>query len=576
MSNRKRIWQTIVGFLIIVAYGMEIYFFFTINKNPSEDAFITFRFARNLAEGNGPVFNTGEPVEGYSNFLWMSLIAGAHKLGLDMISFSRFAGALCNTLTLFLTWYIPYRYFAIGGSCVLLGPLLYILFVPFHYTATIGLETSAFTFLIILSTCLVIGAHGRPPRFALASFVFLLLALTRPEGNLYFAFYAFYLIVRWVLYKDSIKPYIPGFIIFIAGYCLFMFWRFSYYQLLFPNTYYAKVSFPLFMRAAVGFVSLKGFFLHYPYLILFFLMFWRARMLCIKWHIMAPVVIFTGVGLIFNLFAGFEWMPFFRYVSPIVPLMIILCQTVFASLWQTMADASNTQRLVWRGITLFCLVIAAEQFICDLAFNMRLKDFDAFAYNNQKFFGEWFKKEIGTESMVCIGDVGRIAYFSEAKIMDIVGLTSREFAMLRQKYGSPDLSLIPCTWSFNSYKNKERELLLKLKPDYVLLYNFRFRASDTFPGSNIGIAEYDDFKSSYEHLGSFSVIPKSTSLSWPKPYYYFEVVDLSSGLLAWINEGWGWGYEIYVRKDYPGKRFKIELFPDDRIKAITVTNSTIK
>ncbi len=572
MNKKRKIGQMLLMLFIIVAYGMESYFFFSINKNPSEDAFITFRFARNLAEGNGPVFNTGEQVEGYSNFLWMSLIACAHKLGLDMIMFSRLAGALCNTLTLFFTWFIPYRYFALGGWSALLGPLLYILFVPFHYTATIGLETSAFTLFIILGTCLVMDAQDKPLRFSLASLVFLLLALTRPEGNLYFAFFACYVLMRKLLFKEVVKPFVPGCLLFITGYGMFMLWRFSYYHLLFPNTYYAKVSFPLFMRAAVGIVSLKGFFLHYPYLVIFPLMFWRARRLGVEGRIIAPVAIFTGVGLMFNLFAGFEWMPFFRYITPIVPLMIILCQTAVASLWRTIASESKAQRLLWSGITFFALAIAAEQFICDVAFNMRLRDFDAFAYHNQKLFGEWFKQEIGSEPTVCIGDVGRIAFFSEAKIMDIVGLTSREFAELRQKYGSQDLTLLPCSWNFNSYKNKERELLLTLKPDYVLLYNFRFKVSDTFPGSNIGIAEHADFTASYEHMGSFRVIPQSTSRSWPKPYYYFEIVDLSSGLLAWINEGWGWGYEIYVRKDFPGKRFSIELYPDDRIKAITVTN----
>ncbi|RKX21336.1 MAG: hypothetical protein DRP51_04400, partial [Candidatus Zixiibacteriota bacterium] len=36
-----------------------------------DDAFITFRYAENLADGYGLVFNPGgEPVEGYSNFLW--------------------------------------------------------------------------------------------------------------------------------------------------------------------------------------------------------------------------------------------------------------------------------------------------------------------------------------------------------------------------------------------------------------------------------------------------------------------------------------------------------------------------
>src|SRR5262245_49032609 len=36
----------------------------------ADDAFISFRYARNWAEGQGLVWNPGERVEGYTNFLW--------------------------------------------------------------------------------------------------------------------------------------------------------------------------------------------------------------------------------------------------------------------------------------------------------------------------------------------------------------------------------------------------------------------------------------------------------------------------------------------------------------------------
>ena len=41
----------------------------------ADDSFITFRYARNLADGYGPVFNTGERVEGYTSFGWVIIFA---------------------------------------------------------------------------------------------------------------------------------------------------------------------------------------------------------------------------------------------------------------------------------------------------------------------------------------------------------------------------------------------------------------------------------------------------------------------------------------------------------------------
>jgi len=46
-----------------------------------DDAFISYRYAQNLAEGRGLVYNAGERVEGYSDFLWTVAIAGAVKAG---------------------------------------------------------------------------------------------------------------------------------------------------------------------------------------------------------------------------------------------------------------------------------------------------------------------------------------------------------------------------------------------------------------------------------------------------------------------------------------------------------------
>jgi hypothetical protein len=43
-----------------------------------DDMMISMRYARNLAHGNGLVWNVGERVEGYTNFLWTLFMAVVH------------------------------------------------------------------------------------------------------------------------------------------------------------------------------------------------------------------------------------------------------------------------------------------------------------------------------------------------------------------------------------------------------------------------------------------------------------------------------------------------------------------
>ncbi len=63
-----------------------------------EDAYITFRYAANLAAGEGFVFNPGERVLGTSTPLWTLLLAALAALGLDVVATAGFLYALCLSL----------------------------------------------------------------------------------------------------------------------------------------------------------------------------------------------------------------------------------------------------------------------------------------------------------------------------------------------------------------------------------------------------------------------------------------------------------------------------------------------
>ena len=56
-----------------------------------EDAMISMRYARHLADGHGFVWNIGEaPIEGFTNLLWVIWMAFAHELGLSEPKISLF------------------------------------------------------------------------------------------------------------------------------------------------------------------------------------------------------------------------------------------------------------------------------------------------------------------------------------------------------------------------------------------------------------------------------------------------------------------------------------------------------
>ncbi|RYG85422.1 hypothetical protein EON77_05610, partial [bacterium] len=73
----------VVACLVLVGHA-RAYWDFTV-----DDAYITLRYSRHLAEGFGPEWNLEGPrAEGYTAPLWMVLLALPHLVGADAVVFA--------------------------------------------------------------------------------------------------------------------------------------------------------------------------------------------------------------------------------------------------------------------------------------------------------------------------------------------------------------------------------------------------------------------------------------------------------------------------------------------------------
>jgi hypothetical protein len=72
----------------------------------ADDGFISFRYADHLARGQGLVYNIGERVEGYTNFLWVALLAAARFAmpAVDLPQAARIAGTAATLLVIVLAF----------------------------------------------------------------------------------------------------------------------------------------------------------------------------------------------------------------------------------------------------------------------------------------------------------------------------------------------------------------------------------------------------------------------------------------------------------------------------------------
>ncbi len=210
----------------------------------SDDAFISFRYAKNLSDGLGLVYNIGERVEGYTNFLWTTLLAGGLQLGIPPETLAPALGIASFAVLIGLLYWHSLRRKKYSKTLFLpFAALAVLLNRDMQVFATSGLETAFFTTLIFGAYSAIVR-RDKSMGLGVAGILLSLAALTRPDGLLIYASAAAYIFAtsrhsRGFSFRPMLKLIIPGLLIY-GPYILL---RWQYYGHWLPNTYYAKSAF---------------------------------------------------------------------------------------------------------------------------------------------------------------------------------------------------------------------------------------------------------------------------------------------------------------------------------------------
>jgi arabinofuranosyltransferase len=437
-----------VGFRLAAAAILLVFVLLAVSLWPAtlDDAFISYRYARNLADGNGPVFNPGERVEGYSNPLWVLLLSAFIALGMNAEWVSKALGLGCGIGIIVLAMGMLRRHFRASPPLALLLGAWLATSIGLLYYAISGLETLFYSLQLLILIQLLLQR-----RFGWAALVSVTLLITRPEGMLFILPLA---LCAGMERKNS-RAWWRYPLASLAGLGLVTLWRWSYYGALLPNTFNAKI------KTHWGFIQYALWhtqtFVNYawqsfswndlvPAFALFYALFLLRR------RDLAPAAV-LGCLLFFVWFSGSDWMSFGRFYVPALPVIGLFAFAAQQSIVSALeAHGLRGPRLwIWLALpVLFNLVAfyyASEELQSGQSINPAMHS------RPHRAIGLWLRDHAHPGERLVVNEIGAIGYYSNLPIIDMIGLTDKT---------------IPYFWKNGDLAGYARFIMAQ-KPRYIAL-----------------------------------------------------------------------------------------------------------
>jgi arabinofuranosyltransferase len=526
------------AFIAIIAFLRSNYTYTTI----VDDAYIFFRYAENIVNGYGFVWNINEqPIEGYSSFLYLVVLIFAKLLTIDVEFFSIIFGVLTSSFTLYLTFLI-YQLIYHNQEESALSKIVTVVIIAispaFLYWSVTGMETSFYSMFLLLTIYYFLKLPNSIKTNLLKGILFGFLCVLRFEAAIFFLAALYYLVKdEKSLLKIKIDRraimFVLGFTIIFGTYFL---WRWNYFGYFFPNTYYAKTGGGLQQVAGGFFYSIKALRLFYgfawiPLVIVIF--FFKKNMFTDK-----AVFLFSFgiISLVTTILIGGDHFHYGRFVLPVLPLLFIFFPPAFDKMLSAEIKyfkLKSKYRAAIILIVLVSLLVSKPVYLETLGgFRNLLQgkkeilivydesiEIDIIEWQHGFYImGETLKAISSKDDYIAAVPIGAIGYYSKIKVIDMVGLVD---PVIAHKQLSPESMR---KWTPGHTKGDGKYILSK-KPKYIQLTDYLTRSPLEKPHERSTqfvsvkeIWESDEFRSDYE-------------------FYPIEVLD-------------GWYYNIFKRNNF--------------------------
>ena len=468
-----------------------------------DDAGISFAYARNLAQGFGLVSQPGlEPVEGYSNFTWVLLLVPFFWLKLfhpiiipKLLSiFLVFSSFIILQKTFRLISKNP---FWITFFCLLLLSIN----TSFIVWTTSGLENPLYIFLavILLNQMINLSLVLKNKTVIIISILASLLAMTRPDGILYFFVFVIFMLVNHASFKSTVVNIGVYLAVFTLIYGSFLLFRLLYFKDFFPNPYYVKGGpafddlinllllkpeiqikiYQLFNSVVTFWGSL--FFLGLSVITAYLI---YLKFLTKQHFVLILMLIFSGLTYIL---LPYDWMGEFRFATSFI-ILFYVCLLIFAERLIQIVKWQTFGKIIFTGVFIVAFILPSIIDFANRTYHYRLKQAPSFTwiarYVNR--YNNYVSMLNVNNASLLLPDIGGAIYYSRLRIYDFGGLTNKTIA-----------KTMMCA-EHNLFKKREKDfydyIFEKIKPTFihthgVWTYRAKFDMDERFRRDYIPITE---------------------------------------------------------------------------------------
>ncbi|HEU4404046.1 MAG TPA: hypothetical protein VFS43_01945 [Polyangiaceae bacterium] len=420
--------------LAVVAYGAHVFRLY--HRNVVDDALISLQYAKNIALGRGAVFNVGERVEGYTNFLWVAFLAplylASRALGADFVAAASGASVAFAAADVVLVYLVGRQIWGASPLPTALALGLCAVDAAYGVWAAMALEGHFLIFWTLLAAWLV-GREGPGRRWPFAGLALAGVLLTRPDGALFAAAYgasegAGALAARrrggagraraLARARAAAKALAA-----CAGlYAVYYAWRASYYGAPLPNAYYFKVAGAGLGALPRGAAYVAGFFEErsgVPALA-------GLGLLALGHPTARLFAIYAALHLAYVASVGGDFYPGHRFVLVLVPAFALLAGAgLDAALRRWGPRPGPAARLPFALAAAALAALLRREFVAGYErgpVRDEVKRWGGERDRNRRFM-RWLRDQKPPGASIAAGDVGAAGFYGEFdRVVDLLGV----------------------------------------------------------------------------------------------------------------------------------------------------------